>query len=341
MKHTSIFLKMVCLRSTAILCAAVLFAASILSAPQPAHAASPALVILSRYSATLKIGQSFALAGVATNGKWVRFTSSKSAVASVNTYGLVTAKKAGTCTITGKVAGGEASCKVTVTKTTITLSAASITMENGAQVTLKGQTSNGSAISWKSQKSSIAEIDDAGRISAKKVGETTITATADGTKKTCHLTVKKPKITLNYTSASLYRCQSLSLSANVSSGRKVTWKSQKSSVATISNSGKVTAKKHGQAKIRATVDGATKECTITVLSPQIKLGKTSMKIKKGKTAKLTATVSSGNQPTYKSSRTSIASIDSKGIITAKKKGSCILTVSEDGTKETCHIQVVS
>lgn len=63
------------------------------SAPMTADAASPALVILSRYHATLKIGDSFTLAGIASNGKWVRFKSSKSAVASVNTYGRVTAKK--------------------------------------------------------------------------------------------------------------------------------------------------------------------------------------------------------------------------------------------------------
>ena len=117
MKHTSIFLKATCRRSIALLCTAVLFTASVFSAPLTADAASPALVILSRYRATLKIGDSFTLAGIASNGKWVRFKSSKSAVASVNTYGRVTAKKAGTCTITGKVAGGEASCKITVTKT--------------------------------------------------------------------------------------------------------------------------------------------------------------------------------------------------------------------------------
>ena len=95
MKHTSIFLKAACRRSIALLCTAVLFTASVFSAPLTADAASPALVILSRYRATLKIGDSFTLAGIASNGKWVRFKSSKSAVASVNTYGRVTAKKAG------------------------------------------------------------------------------------------------------------------------------------------------------------------------------------------------------------------------------------------------------
>ena len=83
MKHTSIFLKAACRRSIALLCTAVLFTASVFSAPLTADAASPALVILSRYRATLKIGDSFTLAGIASNGKWVRFKSSKSAVASV------------------------------------------------------------------------------------------------------------------------------------------------------------------------------------------------------------------------------------------------------------------
>ena len=109
------------------------------------------------------------------------------------------------------------------------------------------------------------KIDENGKISAKKPGETTITAKADGTKKTCHVTVKKPKVTLNYTSASLSRNQTLLLTAKVSSGKKVTWKSQKKSVATVTSRGKVTAIKRGTTKIRASIDGVTKECTITVL----------------------------------------------------------------------------
>lgn len=55
MKHTSIFLKAACRRSIALLCTAVLFTASVFSAPLTADAASPALVILSRYRATLKL----------------------------------------------------------------------------------------------------------------------------------------------------------------------------------------------------------------------------------------------------------------------------------------------
>lgn len=326
----------------AILSAMALMIASVSAAAVPAQAASSlAIVILNRYNCTMKIGQSVFLTGLASNGKRIRWTSSSSRIAAVNTYGKITAKKAGTCTITGKVTGGEASCRVTVEKTAIYLSAATITMENGATATLKGSTSNGSAITWKSQKSSVASIEENGRITANKPGETTITASADGTKKTCRITVKKPKITLNHTSVSLYREQSLTLTAKVSSGKKPVWKSQKSSVATVSASGKVTAKKHGSTRIRVTVDGVTKECEVTVKSPVIQLNKTSVSIKKGKKFTLNATVSSGQKPVFKSSKSSVATVNSSGIITAKKKGTCIISVSEDGTTKKCCVQVTA
>ncbi len=186
-----------------------------------------ALVLLSRYNCTLRIGQSCFLTGVASNGKRIVWKSSKSSVASVNTYGQITAKKAGTCKITGKVTGGEASCQVTVEKTQITLSASNLTIENGTCATIKASTSNGSPVTWKSQKSSVATIDENGRITARKTGETNLTAKADGSTKVCRLTVKKPKITLSRKSASLYRKQSLALQAKTSSGRSVTWKTKK------------------------------------------------------------------------------------------------------------------
>lgn len=303
------------------------------------QASGYALVILSQYSRTLKIGQSFYLVGLASNGKRITWKSSKSSVASVNTYGCVTAKRAGTCKITGKVSGGEASCTVTVSKTSIKLSATSIALENKATATIRGTTSNGSPITWKSKKTSVAEITEKGKITAMKPGETTITASADGTTVSCKVKVKKPTIRLSRASASLYRGKQLQLTATTSSGRPVTWKSKKTSVATISDAGKVTAKKHGSALITAKLDGVTKECQITVKSPVITLNKTSVTIKKGKTFKLKASVSSGNSPTWKSSKTSVATVTQNGKVKAKKKGTCYIHVSEDGTKKSCHIRV--
>ncbi len=319
----------------------LLLATSILSHANSVQAVKPTIVILSHYNYTLKIGQSFYLSGLAINGKYVTWKSSSSRIASVNTYGKVTAKKAGSCNITGKVSGGEASCRITVQKTSVTLSATSITLENGASAVLKGSTSNGSSITWKSQKSSVATIDGQGRITARKPGETTVTASADGTKKTCRITVRKPTVTLNRTSATLYRGQAIALVAKVSSGKKVTWKSRKTSVATVDSSGNVMAKKHGTACIQAKVDGVIKECEIIVRPPVIRLSKTSATLRKGGKLTLKATVSSGNAPRWKSSKSSVASVDQNGNVTARTKGSCYISVTEDGTTEKCHIQVTA
>ena len=53
----------------------------------------PPVIILTRYSKTMAIGEEFGLIAIASNGKQPTFKSSKSSIASVNTYGLITEKK--------------------------------------------------------------------------------------------------------------------------------------------------------------------------------------------------------------------------------------------------------
>lgn len=321
----------------------VLVVAAILSTmltPNALKASSSySLVVLSRYQCQLKVGQSFYLIGAASNGKRITWKSSKSSVASVNTYGQVTAKKPGTCKITGKVTGGEASCYVTVEKTDITLSSTRITLENGESAILKGKTSNGSAITWKSQKSSVASVDENGKIVAEKPGETYILAKADGTTKKCKVVVKKPTITVSNSRFVLFRGQTAKLSVKTSSGRRVQWKSRNRSVATVDDQGQILALKHGTAVISISLDGVTKECQVVVKPPDIRLSHTSICLKKGKTITLTASVSSGNKPVWKSTNTAVATVNNSGKVKACQKGSCFIYVSEDGTKESCRIQV--
>ena len=67
-------------------------------------AASP-FIILSSYRSSLKIGQEMVLSAVTSDLSYPSFTSSASSIASVNVYGVITAKKAGTCKI--KVKSGK------------------------------------------------------------------------------------------------------------------------------------------------------------------------------------------------------------------------------------------
>lgn len=63
-------------------------------------------VLLTKYSKTMKIGDEYYLTAITSTGKKPKFSSSDSTVASVNTYGKITAKKAGNATITAKLPMG-------------------------------------------------------------------------------------------------------------------------------------------------------------------------------------------------------------------------------------------
>ncbi len=296
-------------------------------------------IILSQYKATADIGDDIYIAAVTSTGKKPTWKSSDSKIASVNTYGVVTSKKAGTAIITAKIKDAEASCQITVNKTKVTVSKTSASLENGETLRLTASTSNDSKVTWKSSKKSIATVDEYGKVTALKPGETAITATADGTSTICNVTVKLPTVKLNKTSLRLYRGQTTKLSATVSSGMKPTWKTNKKSVAIVDATGTVTAKKNGTAIITATVDGVLQTCEIVVNKPDITLSATEVTLKKGATTTLTANVSSGNIPTWSTSNANILSIDSKGVIIAKQKGRAYVYAAEDGTKVRCTIYV--
>ncbi|WP_368191681.1 Ig domain-containing protein [Blautia sp. 1033sp1_1033st1_G9_1033SCRN_220408] len=72
----------------------------------------------------------------------------------------------------------------------------------------------------------------------------------------------------------------------------------------------------------------------------IKLNKAKFTIYKGKTATLKATVTGASTKVkWKSSNSSIAVVNSKGKITAKKAGTCKITATANGKKATCTVTV--
>ncbi len=296
-------------------------------------------VLLNCYSRQADIGDSFYLIAVTTTGKRPTWSSSNSSIASVSAAGKVTAKKAGSVTIRAKSKGAEASCTIKVNKTTIALNHTKLSMENGTTASLTATTSNGSPVKWKSQKSSIASVSKEGLVTAKKPGKTTITASADGSTITCDVTVRKPTITLSPTRITLYRKGTKRLDFQSSSSVPPAWKSNRRSVATIDETGLVTAVKHGTALITVTIDGVSKTCEVIVKQPTVTLSQTEVSIPKGKTLALTAKVSSGNLPVWSSSNTSVATVSQKGVVTAHQPGKAYIYATEDGIKSRCTVKI--
>ena len=207
----------------------------------------------------------------------------------------------------------------------------------------------------------MATVDSSGKVTAKGVGTTTITATAaDGSKvsKSCTISVTEPTVKVSSIiirgAKSLKKGQSLTLTATVSpsnaTNKKVTWRSSNNSVATVSSSGKVTAKGAGTAKITATAaDGSkvSKSCTIKVTDTKV----TSVSISGNKRiavgsklqlkVKVLPTNAANRKVTWTSSNKSVATVTSSGKVTAKRPGRTVITAkAKDGSGKKKSIYVI-
>ena len=303
------------------------------------QAANISFVILSKYSSVMNIGDKFYLTALTSGGKKPVFKSSNSKVASVNTYGLVTARKGGTADITVKIKGSEAVCRIKVNKTVISLDTGYLSVENGETKRIRATTSNGADVTYKINKKSIALVDENGYVTGVKPGEAVVTVLADGYSKTCRILVRRPTISLCKNRITLYRGQKFNLAVKVSSGITPTYRSNKKSVAVADSNGTITAVKHGTAVITVKVDGVSKTCTVIVKKPEIRLNTYEITLQKGKQYQLQAKVSSWNKPEYSSGNTSVAVVDKSGKVKATGKGKTYIYVNEDGTKVKCRVIV--
>ena len=140
---------------------------------------------------------------------------------------------------------------------------------------------------------------------------------------------------------------------STASDKTVTFASSDAEVATVDNTGKVTAVKAGNADITVTTkDGnKTAKCTLTVTAKQIPvtgvtLDKSTLSLEEGATATLNATVAPSNASykavSFTSSDDAIATVDNDGLVTAVAAGTADITVEsiEDGSKTAvCEVTV--
>ena len=329
-------------------------------------------VKLDRTEVTLGIGNQTKLIATITpenvKDDSVTWTSSNAEVASVDAEGNVKALKAGKATITVKTKDGgfTATATITVTKdvvnvTGIELNKSSLTLNANESATLtatvKPTDATNKKVTWSSSDTSVATVTN-GKVTAKKAGKVTITATTEDGKLTakCEVTVKEVKVTgveLSKTTLELNVGKTATLTVTVkpndATNKKVTWTSSDTSVATVTN-GKVTAKKAGKTTITVTTEDGkfTAKCEVTVKEVKVTgvtLNKTSATLEEGKTLTLTATVkptdATNKKVVWTSSNTAVATVDANGKVTAKSKGEATITVTtEDGNyKATCVITV--
>lgn len=303
-------------------------------------------VKLSKTSVTIVKGKTGTLTASVlpstASNKTVTWKSSNTKIAAVDAKGKVTAKKAGTATITATASNGKkATCKVTVAE--VKLNASSIPVQVGKTTTaLKVETkypSGDSVKSWSSSNKKIVTVDKKGKIKGVKKGTATVTVTMkSGAKDTCKVTVQKGKVVTKSLSVSdkkltLVKGKSDKLTVKrnpVSATEKITWSSSNSKIASVDKNGKVSAKKAGTATITAkSSNGKKASCKVTVKNPTVTLSRKSATVLVGKTTtiKVKSTYPSKETVTYKSSNTKVATVDKKGKVTGKKAGTATITVT--------------
>ena len=294
-------------------------------------------VKLSAISKTMYRGETTKLTATSSNKKPVSWTSSDPTIASVDSNGTIKTLKNGTVKISASANGGKATCTITV-KEPIQISATTSSIYRGKTTTLKAIPAYSTTITWMSSNPLIATVSSNGVVTGKKAGTVTITAKAFSKSVTKTIKVVEPSLKVTG-STSLYRGKTTTLKATTSYSTKVTWKSSKPSIATVSSSGVVTGKKAGTVYIYANAYGKSVKYKLTIKEPALKLNKSSSSIYKGKTTTLKATTSYRTKVTWKSSNSSIATVSSTGDVTGKKAGTAYIYANAYGKSVKCKVTV--
>lgn len=277
---------------------------------------------------------------------------------------LATGLQQRTCTVCGGAKQTRALAKL---KPTIKLSVSAkkslpLKVKQTYTVKVSGLAKGDRVASWSSSNKKIATVSSKGKITGKKSGKARITVKLrSGLSTYFYAKVQKSSVkttSLKVTNASTGKTMSKKVTLNmgkslkvkatvgpVTSREKVTYSSSNKKIVTVSSKGTIKAKKPGTAKV--TVKSGKKKVTITVKVPtpapkKITGVPSSKTLKRGKTLTLKPKLSpSGAKAkiTYKSSNKKIATVNSKGKITAKKKGTVTITIKAGKVTKNVKIKV--
>ncbi len=303
-----------------------------------------------------------------TSNKSLLWSSANTAVATIDSNGNITPIKAGQTTITATTTDGSGVKSTCVVK--VLQHVNSISLGDGALILGVGETkqlqatilpSNASNknIIWSTSDKEIVSINEQGVISALKKGSATITATSEdgGKKASCDVEVRQyvTSIVLSTTSTTLALNETIQLIASIypeqANNNSVKWSSSNTAVASVDQTGFVTAKSSGTTTISASAQdgsGVVSNCSITVKQPvtSIELDSSSCNLDLGSSKTLFVNIQPNNasdkQFTVKSSNTSVATVTKSGtsiIVRSVGLGNATITVTSNDGQYTAQCNV--
>ena len=304
----------------------------------------------------------------------ITWTSSNNDIAVVDSNGFVTGISNGEVTITATTENGRsATWKVVVISTPleISLDSENLVLDiNGVNThqyvpTIYPSIANASiGLRWEIESSSspnVISISSNGVVTGLSNGTATVRVTTENNKTTTGfvtvqtsptgIQLNKNNVILDLTSnPKSIKLTSTVLPSTANIQNVVKWSSSNPSIASVGNDGTVVGVSNGTAVITAeTQNGKTTKCNVTVQTSPVSLSlnkaKTTLNMTGTKTTKLypvydPKTSNVNTKLTWKSSDTSVATVDQDGNVTAKKNGTTVITATTQNNKSaTCTVTV--
>ncbi len=245
---------------------------------------------------------------------------------------------------------------------TIILNKTDITLTKGTSETLQAtinpsDTTDDKTLKWTSSNPNIATVDNTGKVTAVGGGTATITVKSqNGKEASCEVKVtsKIESISLNKSNITLSKGTSETLKATINPSdttddKTLKWTSSNPNIATVDNTGKVTAVGGGTATITVkSQNGKEASCEVKVTSKieSISLNKSNITLSKGTSETLKATINPSDATddktlTWKSEDENIAKVDGNGKVTGVGTGTTNITViTSNGKSAACKVTVV-
>ncbi len=252
----------------------------------------------------------------------------------------------------------------TVPGISVRLDKTTATVAPGKTVTLVPTVTqgNGNTVTWSSDNTDVATVDEKGVVTGVKAGTATIKCTvsnpvadgaaADEDSATCVITVNQPvtSVKLNATSRTIYTGKTFTLKATVApadaTDKTVKWTTSNKNVATVTSKGVVKGVRPGTATITATCGGKKATCRFTVkqLVTSVRLNRTSAVIYSGKTVTLKATVyprnASNRTVAWTTLNRKVATVTSRGVVKGIKGGTTyVRATARDGSRKYAQCRV--
>lgn len=304
------------------------------------------------------------------DNKAVTYLSSDPEIASVDENGIVTGLKGGSCVIlvTTVERGLVASCKITVYEfvTSVTINEKDVKyINNGASkaftVTVTPDSASNRGVIWSSSNTNVMRVSQKGVVTAVGVGTATITATAadgSGIFDTVVLTSIIPVSTIQVSPSyvTVIEGQSAQVTATVQPGnasiKDIDWSSSDTSVAVVDYNGEITGVSAGICYVYAkSTDGneivGTVKVTVkrAVPATSIVINSKEVTMFPGQTRALSVRLKPSNSTDnaqWVSSDTSVATVSSTGVVTARGQGNAVIyCIADSGVESECIVNVLA